>query len=69
MKQAKKRSIGLLIRHRPTFAMALASMPNVGVDSDFERSNAVDEMLEFMRDAQRTKASFDLKKLIEDGRS
>lgn len=45
------------------------SMPNVGTDADFERSVAVDEMLKFMRDAQRTKASFDLKKLIEDGRA
>ena len=69
MKRARKRSIASLKRHRPTFVEALMSMPNVGTDADFERSVAVDEMLEFMRDAQRIKAPFDLKKLIEDGRA
>ena len=69
MKRAKKRSIGSLKRHRPTFAEVLASMPNVGTDADFERLDAVDEMLIFMRAAQRIKAPFDLKKLIEDGRA
>lgn len=69
MKQAKKRAIGSLKGRRPTLAKVLMSMRNVGMDADFEQSNAVDEMLEFMRRAQQTKSSFDLKKLIQDGRA
>lgn len=69
MKQAKKRPIASLGRNRPTFAEVLASMPNVGTDADFARVDAVDAMLQFMRDAQLTGASFDLKQSIEDGRA
>ena len=42
------------------------SMPNVGADADFVRRDAVDQMLQFMRDAELTGAPFNLKEMIED---
>lgn len=77
MKRAKKRnsrrhSIGSLGKGSPSFAKVLASMPNVGLDTDFARSNdAVDDMCQFMREreAESTKETLDLKKLLDDGRA
>ena len=69
MKQAKKRPMRTLERNRPTFAEALVSMPNVGTDADFARRDAVDQMLQFMRDVELTGAPFNLKEIIEDGRA
>ena len=69
MKQAKKRPIRSLERNRPTFADALMSMHNVGADADFARRDAVDQLLQFMRDAELTGAPFNLKEMIEDGRA
>ena len=45
------------------------SMPNVGTDADFAREDAVDEMLQFIRDAELTGVSFNLKQFIEEGRA
>jgi hypothetical protein len=76
VKNAKKRNsrkhpIETLGKERPSFAKVLASMPNVGLDTDFARSNAVDEMRQFMREreAESTKESVDLKELVGDGRA
>ena len=54
---------------RPTFAEALMSMPDVGTDDDFARRDAVDKMLQFVREAELSGASFNLKQIIEDGRA
>ena len=69
MKQAKKRPMRSLEPNRPTFADALMRMPTVGTDADFARRDAVDQMLQFMRDAELTGAPFNLKEIIEDGRA
>ena len=76
MKHAKKRisskrQIVFLGKARPSFAKLLMSMPNVGLDTDFARSNAVDEMRQFMRDraAESTKGAVDLKELLDEGRA
>jgi len=44
-------------------------MPNAGTDADFERGNAVDELLQFIRDARPTTVSLDLKELKDEGRA
>ncbi len=76
VKHAKKRNsrkypIGSLGKERPSFAKVLASMPNVGLDTDFARSNAVDDMRQFMREreSESTKGTLDLKELLDDGRA
>ena len=76
VKHAKKRKsrmhpLGTIGKGRPSFAKMLASMPNVGLDADFARSDAVDEMLQFMREreTESTKETFDLKELVDDGRA
>ena len=69
MKQAKKRPMRSFGRKHLTFAAALMSMPNVGTDADFAPRNAVDELLHFMRDAELTGESFNLKQIIEEGRA
>ena len=75
MKHAKKRSsskhpIESLGKERLSFAKGLANMPNAGPDADFAQSNAVDEMLQFMRECETesTKGTVDLKELLDDGR-
>ena len=76
VKRAKKSSsnkhpVSSLGKERSSFAQALANMRNVGLDSDFFRSQAVDEMYQFMseREAESTKGDIDLKELLTDGRS
>ena len=69
MKQAKKRRFNPLDQTPTTFVEALMSMPNVGMDADFERIDAVDKLLQFMRDAPPTVIAVDLKQLKEEGRS
>ena len=68
---SSKHSVSSLGKERPSFAQALANMPNVGLDADFARSDAVDEMLQFMREreAESAKGDIDLKELLTDGRS
>ena len=69
MKREKKRPMRWSDRIRLTFAEKLMSMPDVGTDDDFARQDVVDEMLQFMRDADRAGAPFNLKQIIEDGRA
>lgn len=44
-------------------------MPNVGTDADFARRDAVDQMLQFIRDAEPTGVTLNLKVIIENGRA
>ena len=68
---SSKRPVSSPGKERSSFFQALASMPNVGLDSDFSRSQAVDEMYQFMREREdeSTKGNIDLKELLTDGRS
>jgi hypothetical protein len=47
-----KRPIGSPKKERPSFAKALASIPNVGTDDDFARLNTVDEKRHFVRERE-----------------
>ena len=69
MKQVMKRPMASIERNRPTSAEALMRLPNVETDADFSQRDAVDQRLQFIRDAELTGAPFNLKEIIEDGRA